>query len=66
MYIPGVVSRHRRNEPRSTEQDDEEQRRNAVRIHGIKDTLSEGSLYPGRALLAVAVLTFVALALRAF
>jgi hypothetical protein len=37
-----------------------------VNIHGFKDTLSDGSLYPGRALLVVTVLTLVAVALRAF
>ena len=41
-------------------------RRQTVNIHGFKDTLSDGSLYPGRALLVVTVLTLVAVALRAF
>jgi hypothetical protein len=37
-----------------------------VNIHGFKDTLSDGTLYPGRALTMVALLTLVALAIRAF
>ena len=37
-----------------------------MNFNGFKDTLSDGSLYPGRALLAIAVFMLVAVAVRAF
>jgi hypothetical protein len=37
-----------------------------VNNHGIKDTLSDGTLYPGRALFVIALLTLAAFAIRAF
>ena len=37
-----------------------------MNIHSFKDTLSDGSLYPGRALVVVSLLTIAAFALRAF
>jgi hypothetical protein len=34
-------------------------------MHGLKDTLSDGMLFPGRAFLIIGALTLVAVALRA-
>ena len=45
--------------------DRDDRRRQTVNTHGLKDTLSDGILHPGRAFLIVAGLTLVAMALRA-